>query len=148
MIEVYGNLWDYKADAYCVTTNGSVKKNGEAVLGRGCAREWKERYPLAPKLLGLILQQKGNHVFCMSRAPRIFTFPVKHQWFEPADPILIVQSAHELLESEQEVSGKEGQTQIIVLPRPGCGNGQLNWKDVKPLISFLPDNFHVITWQP
>lgn len=37
--EVVGNMWAIPADAYCITTNGFVKKNGEAVMGAGCAKE-------------------------------------------------------------------------------------------------------------
>jgi len=36
----------------------------------------------------------------------------------------------------------------VVLPRPGCGNGQLDWSDVHPVIApILPDSVHVITYK-
>lgn len=35
MIEVKGNLWTYPAEVRVITTNGFVKKNGEAVMGIG-----------------------------------------------------------------------------------------------------------------
>ena len=73
----------------------------------------------------------------------IITFPVKHRWFEKADIILIKQNLLELaairIDSGNIVSG------IIYLTRPGCGNGKLNWKDVKPICKeYLDDSFIVV----
>ena len=67
MLEVKGNLWTFEypntsPDSYvrCITTNGFVKKNGEAVMGRGCAKEACERYPGLAKQLGEKIIKKGN----------------------------------------------------------------------------------------
>ena len=48
MIETSGNLWHFHTQGRWVvtTTNGSVRKDGCAVMGRGVARE------AAAKLLG------------------------------------------------------------------------------------------------
>jgi len=47
------NLWEYPADARVITTNGFVKNNGEAVMGRGCAREAARKYPRLPLFWGI-----------------------------------------------------------------------------------------------
>ena len=40
MIEQKIDLWEAIKDApICITTNGTVKKNGAAVMGAGCAKE-------------------------------------------------------------------------------------------------------------
>ena len=52
MIEVVGNLWTYAADFRAITTNGTVKFDGRAVMGRGCAREATQRYPKIARQLG------------------------------------------------------------------------------------------------
>jgi hypothetical protein len=159
MIEVKGNLWTYPADVLVITTNGTVKKNGECVMGRGCAKEAKDKcsgWNLA-KHLGDLITEKGNHVhFLYSIGQQdmvdVYSFPVKHKWMEKADIELIKRSAHELVHEMIGMPSDKGYlvsetTSVILLPRPGCGNGQLKWEDVKPVLEpILDDRFHVITF--
>ena len=72
---------------FCITTNGFVKRNGEAVMGRGTARQATLRFPGLCTRLGRLLKQSGagsfglagpplgNHVHFV--APRLIAFPVK-----------------------------------------------------------------------
>lgn len=142
MIEVFGDLWTYPTDFRVITTNGSVRSDGRAVMGRGCAKEATTRYPHLARLLGERLRARGNHVHFFSDVELkdrlgLFTFPVKHAWRDVADLDLIRRSteefARELLASA-----------TYVLPRPGCGNGQRTWDEVRPLVAVLPDNVRVI----
>lgn len=151
MIEVKGNLWTYvttdgqRPDVIVITTNGTVKKNGECVMGRGCAFEAKGLYPGLAADLGSAIKLSGNHVFVLGVTPMLMSFPVKHQWFEKADIELIQRSAKELVE----VFGNRGMEAIktVVMPRPGCGNGRLSWPEVKKILEpILDDRFHVITF--
>jgi hypothetical protein len=148
MKEVTGSLWVFPADIRVITTNGFTKKNGEAVMGRGCALEAAKRYPDFPKLLGEMLRKVGNipHNFYFSeRSEEIWTFPVKHAWYEKADLRLIEASAKYFADY---FSHPEHADTRIVIPRPGCGNGQLRWEDVKPVLEpLLDDRFHVITFR-
>lgn len=151
MIEIQGDLWSNFVDApgitrriivRCITTNGTIKQNGEAVMGRGCAREAMVRYPGLPKMLAIHLMANGNMIggpFRMPDGNMLLTFPVKHHWHEKADPALISASAKELLHLAALPDT------VYILPRPGCGNGHLSWDAVRPLISFLPDNVMVIS---
>lgn len=146
MKEIVGDLWDYaeKPQYYiCITTNGTVKGNGCAVMGRGCAYEAMIRYPGLDKELGLAILRHGNIVqFLRTSTPEsLITFPVKHEWHQQADINLIKKSANELAVIANALNNIE-----YILPRPGCGNGKLSWEVVKPVISFLPDNVHIITW--
>lgn len=147
MKEVKGNLWTYPADYRVITTNGTIKQNGECVMGRGCAAEAKVKFPWLPKFLGMDIRARGNvpHNYKPSDYPEtIWTFPVKHNWHEKADIELIKASA-EYLAAVFADPAYEGS--VIVLPRPGCGNGQLDWADVGPILEpILDDKFHVITW--
>lgn len=146
MIEITGNLWDQEADALVITTNGFVKNNGEAVMGRGCAKEATERYPGIAKRLGTLLSQSSsldsNRVWIINANPIIVSFPVKWNWWERGDLALIERSAQELA-----ILAEAQEWERVILPRPGCGNGQLSWEDVRPLISmYLNDCFEVITY--
>src|SRR3990167_6450372 len=121
MREANGNLWTYPADIRVITTNGTVKKNGECVMGRGCAAEAKQLFPGIALALGRLIQQHGNHVFLLRQhegAPLLYSLPVKHQWMEKADPVLIEQSAHELVE-QLHTDRPVPFDGVCVLPRPG-----------------------------
>ena len=149
MLEVYGNLWEYEADAHVITTNGFVKKTGECVMGRGCAKEARDMFPGLALRLGGMIQDRGNKVHHIG-SPKMDTpvknlvsFPVKHNWWENADPLLIGHSAIEL----ETLTTLEG-WDTVVLPRPGVGNGKLPWYQVRALLAeILDDRFHIITWE-
>lgn len=148
MIEVTGDLWTYPADVRVITTNGFVKKNGEAVMGAGCAKEATKLYAGIATLLGKLLKDKGNHVHILRYGdffPKdvLVSFPVKHNWFENADLELIERSAQELVA----LAGNYAHTTVFVIPRPGCGNGKRDWEtEVRPILEkYFDDRFHVIT---
>jgi hypothetical protein len=152
MREVTGNLWTYPADIRVITTNGTIKKNGECVMGRGCALEAARKNRDLPKVLGNLLKAHGNHCFILFRGNPlvldvpIASFPVKHEWYQKADIELIKRSCGELVELANDQGWIDGWKQVV-LPRPGCGNGQLRWEDVKPVLApILDDRFHVITF--
>lgn len=148
MIEAKGNMWDAEVDAFVITTNGFVKKNGEAVMGRGCAKEASTYWPKFPKLLGNHINKNGNVVGLFTYGSfqdgmtAIFTFPVKYNWWEKADSNLIEKSCKELVNYVESIWF--GKMIKIAIPRPGCGNGQLDWEDVKPILEkYLDDRFIV-----
>lgn len=146
MTEVTGNLWTYsvpdKRIIKCITTNGTIKRNQEAVLGRGCALEAATRYPVLPRILGVRLLREGLRLHYIQSLDLV-CFPVKYQWHQNANISLIIESSRELCRLAK-VFGDA----IFVLPRPGCGNGRLEWSFVRNQIEpYLPDNVHVITNQ-
>jgi hypothetical protein len=149
MKNIVGNLWNYAGDPkfiLCITVNGFVKKNGEAVMGRGCALEAAQRYPQLPKELGAFIQKNGN-VCSTNYYPEtkqtILTFPVKHNWWEKADLELIKRSTETLrLAATSWLSDS-----IFILPKPGCKNGGLDWSEVEPIVSTLPDNVWCIDFK-
>lgn len=115
----------------CITTNGIVKTNGEAVMGRGCALQCAQKFPDFPARLGNSLNKVGNTLMCWG-SMRIITFPVKHHWKDPGDLKLIDKSCFRLKEWMDAILPKCG---IVYLPRPGCGNGQLDYEsEVKPIL--------------
>ncbi len=145
MIEVTGNLWESGADVFVITTNGTVKKNGECVMGRGCAAEAKRLYPGLPKLLGDAIREFGNLPHFFNLPHEILTLPVKYHWDERANIDLIERGCHYI-----RLAALMQPWRTIVMPRPGCGNGGLIWADVRPVVAPLltPDNIHVIDFGP
>jgi hypothetical protein len=140
--EAFGDLWEFDG-IIAITTNGFVKRDRTCVMGRGCAREAAVRFPELPRKLASRISAEGNHVFHFPEHGLI-TFPVKHNWWEAADLGLIQRSASELLKIIEVKKIKEA----VYLPRPGCGNGRLNWEDVKKILSPIlkPDQFHIVTY--
>ena len=146
MIEQQADLWSVPADFRVITTNGAVRHDGCAVMGRGCAKEAAGQFPRLPYLLGLCLKRSGNRVHffpddVIGAKFGLFTFPVKHHWNERADLDLIARSVEEF--GRQLLASS-----VYVMPRPGCGNGQLSWEAVRPLLVGLPDNVIVVDFPP
>lgn len=143
MIERQVDLWTTPCDARCITTNGTVKSNGRAVMGRGTALQACERYFGLRLIQGRALQGWGNVpcVLLPDERPCLISFPVKHEWQQPADLDLIRASAWAL------VSLVEGaHWQVVLLPRPGCGNGQRTWEEIRPILApILNDRFVVVS---
>lgn len=140
MIEGCCDIWLYLGKAViAVTTSGSVARNGKAVMGRGVARQAAQQFPDLPERLGLLLKSAGNHVHYLGEG--IVSFPVEESAWECPDLRLISRSAREL----RELADREG-WQTVVVPRPGCGGGGLNWREVRPLLEpYFDDRFVVMS---
>lgn len=133
MKEIIGNLWDYEGQALlALTTNGSLSRDNRAILGRGCARQAGERFPALAQRLGMLLHLHGNHVHELGE--NLVSFPVEETAWSLPDSRLIRRSAQELRSLADRTAYK-----LIVVPRPGCGFGGLDWQEVRPLLADLFD---------
>ncbi len=129
------DMWKYHNhnNIIVITTNGSIKNNGECVMGKGCALEAKQRYPELPKILGSLIKSYGNHCFILPH--RLISFPVKRNWYENASRFLIIRSLDGLKGLIEYIMLVERNDKTkIIIPRFGCGNGKLNWGVVKTII--------------
>lgn len=168
MLEARGNILDVDCDAVVVTTNGFVTKNGKCVMGRGIAKQIADIFPSLPFTLAKHIKEHGNNL-AVFKFPEIneciITFPVKPE-FVINDGTNIVNHAKYAIGSK--VPGFHAKAQIeiiekslqqlvkttdikgwtnVVLPRIGCGAGELDWKDIKPLCEkYLDDRFTAMTW--
>lgn len=151
MKEIFGDAWELSKhfDILCITTNGMVKKDGSCVMGRGIAYEAKNRVKGIEFILGQKITESGNHVHALDwindnyNSTLILSFPVKHNWYEKADIELIKRSCVELVERMNSITSELN----VLLPRPGCGNGGLNWEDVKAEIEpLLDDRFTIVSF--
>lgn len=137
------NIWNYhkKGNYIVITTNGFVKNNGECVMGRGIALQAKNKFPKLAKELGKRIKEEGNNVFIFDQYD-IITFPVKHNWFENAELELIEKSCVQLSELFEEGYQLGADLPKIYMPKPGCLNGKLDWKDVEQIVAQLS---HLVT---
>lgn len=147
MQSIKGNAWKLVKDfdVLCITTNGYIKNDGSCVMGRGIALECSKIFPSIPITLGSLIYERGNHVYRLEKFKGcyLFSFPVKHNWYEKADIELIKRSCSELLYFVDRFGYEK-----ILLPRPGCGNGGLKWIEVEPILSeILDDRFYELTFK-
>ena len=166
MQEMAIDLWDAynRGHMCCITINGYVRKDGQAVMGRGIALQARRRFPGIAHRLGTQLGILGNHVQFV--APRLLGFPVKpvqgtsnganvvaHMckkfppgstvpgWAMLADPCIIERSLLEVATMREPYGWGD-----VFLPRPGCGAGGLDWEaQVKPLCEQYGDWLIVVT---
>lgn len=141
MQEITGDIWDYRARAIiAITTNGSVTQEGRAIFGNGVAGQASDRFPWLAARLGELLGTHGNHVYDLGSG--IVSFPVEETPWSQPDPRLIARSAGEL----RMLADLMGWTEVVV-PRPGCGGGGLQWREVRPLLTCcFDDRFTVISF--
>lgn len=141
MHEMTGDLWREHAQGavVAITTNGMVNKFGRAVMPRGCARQARERFPDILNTLGQLIHHHGNHVFDLGH--QIVSFPVEQDPYQAPEMRLVEQSCRELVEL-----ANDKKWQKVVVPRPGCGGGGLDWAEVKIIQArHFDERFHVIT---
>lgn len=143
-----GDLWTYPAQAIVIPINWRTKKNGEAVMGAGVAKQAAQRWPWLPRHLGLEIAASKAPKFCIdltarmeSDGPVILSVPTKRDWRDPADLGLIALAPAFLVTMADHYDW-----QTVALPRLGCGLGQLRWEDVRPVLApILDDRFVVVT---
>lgn len=139
MKEAIGDLWDYYASGaiIAVPVNGSVRRDGSAVMGAGFALQAKRHFPGLAKRLGTLIQNQGNHVFDLGF--NLVSFPTKQNWWERGDLGLIERSCEELTSLTQSRGWRR-----VLLPRPGCGNGKRKWEEVLPILARYFDNRFIV----
>lgn len=136
-----------------ITTNGMVKRNGCAVMGKGVALTAVKLFPGIDRVLADKLKRGGNHVHhlghfrYMDRNVSIFSFPTKNDWRDDSDLSLIVQSAKELEIITDDIYSSTYCNNIFI-PMPGCGCGNLREEDViKALEPVLTPKFCLCSYK-
>lgn len=142
MKELFGNLWALhdSGKIIAITTNGTVTRDGLAVMGRGIARDARDRFPsLATRLAAHIIRYDLHLAYFPDL--RLMCFPVKYEWKQEASLPLIRQSRNEL-----EIVSRALDLPVYMV-RPGCGNGGLEWEVVRPIMAALPDRITIVEWE-
>jgi hypothetical protein len=143
-----GNMWNAfeDTDAFCITTNSYIRKDGEVVMGRGIAKQTKKLFGDLPLALGNKIKERCGHLGTYGVLPtnrnendKFVAFQVKTHFKNDATIALIENSAKLLGRMAFKYDDKR-----FDLNFPGIGNGGLDQSEVKPVITdFLPDNVHV-----
>ncbi|MDZ4861664.1 MAG: macro domain-containing protein [Candidatus Hydrogenedentes bacterium] len=143
-----GNLLDADVDAVVNTVNTV------GVMGKGIALMFEERFPENYKAYAAACKagevQVGKMFVTQSvelEGPRwIINFPTKNHWRQPTK----LEWVRDGLAALKEMV-REKDIHSIALPPLGCGNGGLDWHDVRPMIeSALGDleNVEVVVYEP
>lgn len=108
--------------------------NTEGVMGKGLALQFKKAFPDAfvayerACAAGEVVTGR-MHVVRRVAAPRfIINFPTKKHWRQPSRIEYVRDGLIDLIALVRELGIRS-----IAVPPLGCGNGGLDWKDVKPL---------------
>ena len=150
MKEVNGDIWETDLDLniICITTNGMVNSKGEAIMGRGIAKQAADRFPGIKKVIGSHILQFGNtpclyRNYPLLKETHIISLPTKHHWKDCSDINLIEKSIIAILK----IVDVNPNFRRIGMTRPGCGNGGLNWNIIKSFIKPLLDERFIVFYQ-
>jgi O-acetyl-ADP-ribose deacetylase (regulator of RNase III) len=107
--------------------------NTAGVMGRGIALEFKNRYPEMFKTYQKKCENKSidiGKLFLWNKEEKwVLLFPTKQHWRYPSQ----IGYIEEGLKKFANIYDKLG-IESIAFPRLGCGNGGLDWNEVRPIM--------------
>ena len=139
----YGDLYKSDIDYKCFTSNSTLNKNNELIMGKGNALSVKEMYPILPKVFGNKIKDKSLFGISLDINTNIIAFQTKIDWKENSTIEIIKNSILKLKEYSI-----LNQDKTIGLPFPGVNNGKLNENKVLPLLLLLPNNVSIWKEKP
>jgi len=143
-----GNILEATVEALVNTVN----KVG--IMGKGIALAFKKKFPENYKIYKEACENNQLKIgdLLVTQTERsipkyIINFPTKQHWRSRSKIEYIEKGMEKLVEVIQEKN-----IQSIAIPPLGCGNGGLNWKDVKPVIvkglESMKDSTEIILYEP
>lgn len=128
MIEyIEGDIFESPAQVIVNTVNTV------GVMGKGLALSFKQRYPDMFEHYKSICEKNlftiGKLMLFFEADHWILLFPTKENWRNPSKIEYIEKGLMKFVQTYAEKN-----ITSIAFPRLGCGNGELDWKDVKPLM--------------
>ncbi len=124
---VTGDLLQSEADALVNTVNC------EGYMGKGIAYQFKKRFP--EMNADYVKKCKANELttgklHCFKTGNKlIINFPTKDKWREKSKMEYITSGLDELIKVIREYN-----ISSVAIPPLGCGNGGLDWNEVRPEI--------------
>ncbi len=150
MIERVGNILketsSVENDTVLVTCNSVLKTNGSLVMGKGFAKECCDYDPTLPRKFGSIIQTISHKTTLGLRYGLFISdnmyfgaIQTKYDWRYNSPQELVNFSSMMLANIASMMPCRK-----FHLPRPGCGNGGLNWElEVKWMFVNVPDNVFI-----
>lgn len=128
MIEyIEGDIFESPAQVIVNTVNTV------GVMGKGIALSFKKRYPKMYERYKDVCEQgllkTGKLMLFYEADYWLLLFPTKESWRQPSKLEYIEAGLQKFVQTY----AAKGITSIA-FPRLGCGNGELKWEDVKPLM--------------
>lgn len=120
--------------------------NTVGVMGKGIALEFKNKYPEMFNVYQKECDNKnldiGKLLLWKDEDKWVLLFPTKKHWRSPSKIDYIKEGLEKFVKTYEKLS-----IESIAFPRLGCGNGGLNWDDVKPIMEYylksLPINIYI-----
>lgn len=142
---ITGNLLESQADCLVNTVNC------EGYMGKGIAYQFKLKYPnnnkdyvKACKTKSLVI---GKLHYFLEDNKVIINFPTKDKWRQKSKIEYITSGLDELLKILPQLKIKS-----IAIPPLGCGNGGLEWKNIKTILieKFTPveNVYEILIYEP
>lgn len=128
MIEyIQGNIFDSPAQVIVNTVNTV------GVMGKGLALSFKQRYPEMFKRYRTVCEKKqltvGKLMLFYEPDHWVLLFPTKENWRNPSKLEYIEKGLIKFVNTYADKN-----ITSIAFPKLGCGNGELSWDEVKPLM--------------
>lgn len=142
MIEVKSDFWKeaLDADALVCTINGVVMSNGRLVMGAGIAKQFRDFYPNLDLFWGKQRRKYPEGLLTSKLGQQtLIGLPTKTDWKKPSDLNFVAHNLKLLLDYINVNNFIK-----VVMTRPGCGNGGLEWGQVKPLMQEFGNNVFVV----
>jgi O-acetyl-ADP-ribose deacetylase (regulator of RNase III) len=120
--------------------------NTDGVMGKGLASHFKTRYPDMYRAYQDICKRKQLNIgqLWLWKAPDqwVLNFPTKQHWRNPSRIEYIKSGLDKFVRTFEQKQLTE-----VAFPRLGCGNGGLDWNDVRPImekyLSSLPIEIYI-----
>lgn len=140
MKEIQDDIWKYanKNTIVCILTNDTINRAGKNPMGAGIALEALSRNPTLDELMvdAILSGHRLLTTDCISNAI-LYRFSTKKEVWLDADLDTIENSLRDL-----KTYIDDNKTMTVLLPRPGCGCGGLDWDtQVKPLVEKYFKNY-------
>ena len=107
--------------------------NTVGVMGKGVALEFKNRYPDMFQSYKALCDEKkldvGKLVLWKNSSKWVLLFPTKKHWRNPSKMEYIEKGLEKFVENWDRLGANS-----IAFPRLGCGNGGLDWEEVRPMM--------------